>query len=97
MNAARSWPLAAFFFLRRTFEPSICCSVFTSKLMNPFWYDVNAPAEAATSPETGSSGRSRGYKHEWRCWKLPKRERPDPLEALATLRHACRQPHKSEP
>lgn len=97
MNAARDSPLAAFFFLRRTFEPATCCSVFTTKLMNPFWYDVNAPAEAATLPETGSSGRSRGYKHDRRCWKPPKRERPDPLEPLATLRQACRQAHESEP
>jgi len=32
--------------------------------MNPFFYDVNAPAEAATLPETGSSGRSRAYKYD---------------------------------
>jgi hypothetical protein len=51
--------------LRRTFEPSTCCSVFTTQFMNPFWYDVNAPAEATTLTETGSSGRSRGYKQRY--------------------------------
>ena len=46
MNEARRWLLAARFFrfLRRAFEPSSCWSVFTTKLMNPFWCHVNAPA-----------------------------------------------------
>ena len=53
MNVTRGRLLGALAFLRRGFEPSTCSSVFTTEVMNPFWYDVNAAAAGGSRHVAG--------------------------------------------